>query len=271
MSNLIDDIWHFITAGNGAGFLRAIVTVLIGAAVAHLSSRLVVHTLRRLLDEQLHMLIRQVVFYSVLGLSSFAALRSLGIDFSALLGAAGIFTVAIGFASQTSMSNLISGWFLIAERPFVVGDVIRIGEHTGEILSIDSLSVKLRTFNNLMVRIPNEKLIKTEVENRSRFPIRRLDTSIWVPHDVDLDAMHRAIQSSIDGENECLRQPEPQVEVESFSALGMHIVVKTWVQTPLFVAFKSRFAQTLHAALLKEKVEFARERRQVELVGPAAH
>ena len=61
------------------------------------------------------------------------ALRELGFQLSALLGAAGLFTVAIGFAAKTSISNLISGLFLIGERPFMIGDFIKVGEHIGEV------------------------------------------------------------------------------------------------------------------------------------------
>ena len=111
-----------------------------------------------------------------------SALRELGFKLSVLLGAAGVLTVAVGFASQTSASNIISGLFLLGERPFSVGDVIRVGSTTGEVLSIDLLSAKLRTFENLFVRIPNETLIKSEVTNLSRLPVRRLDLKIGIAY-----------------------------------------------------------------------------------------
>ena len=65
------------------------------------------------------MLGRRTAFYAVLSLGVISALRELGFELNALLGAAGVMTVAIGFAAQTSTSNLIAGLFLIGERPFV--------------------------------------------------------------------------------------------------------------------------------------------------------
>jgi hypothetical protein len=65
--------------------------------------------------------------------------------------------------------------FLIAERSFVVGDLLDVNGRLGFVISIDLLSVKLRTFDNLMMRVPNEEMIKTTVLNLTRFPIRRLD------------------------------------------------------------------------------------------------
>ena len=86
-------------------------------------------------------LLKRAIFYGIMILMSMSALRELGFDLSVILGAAGILSVAIGFASQTSASNLISGLFLMMERPFSIGDVIRVEQTTGEVISIDLLSV----------------------------------------------------------------------------------------------------------------------------------
>ena len=115
-----------------------------------------------------------------MGLFIFTALKQLGFDLGILLGAAGILSVAIGFASQTSAANIISGLFVVGERSVSVGDVIQVSTFTGEVLSIDWLSIKLRTFDNLYVRIPNEAFIKSEVTNLSKFPVRRVDLQVSI-------------------------------------------------------------------------------------------
>ena len=116
-----------------------------------------------------------------------SALRELGFDLSVVLGAAGILSVAIGFASQTSTSNLISGLFLMLERPFSIGDVIKVDSTTGEVISIDLLSVKIRTFDNLFVRSPNESMIKTQVTTLTKFPIRRADLQVGIAFKEDIE------------------------------------------------------------------------------------
>src|SRR5262249_54810678 len=122
----------------------------------------------------------QISFYTVFVLFLFATLDQLGFDLSVLLGAAGIFSVAIGFASQTSASNFISGLFLIFEKVILEGDVITVDGVTGEVMSVDLLSTKIKTADNLFVRIPNEMLIKSKLINLSRFLHRRLDLIITV-------------------------------------------------------------------------------------------
>ncbi|MCP4499505.1 MAG: mechanosensitive ion channel family protein [Deltaproteobacteria bacterium] len=270
MSDFTRDLLRFITNDNGIGLFRAVVTVVLGALVGQLVSRGILRTFHRLLDEQLHMVVRRVVFFGIFGLSCFAALSSLGIDFSALLGAAGIFSVAIGFASQTSMSNLISGWFLIAERSFVVGDLIRLGGTKGEVLSIDALSVKLRTFDNLLVRIPNEQLIKSEVENWTRFPIRRFDASFVVHHKVELEDLRRVVDLVTENEVECLKHPEPVVEIERLNASGVEVVVKTWVRNEAFLGYKTRIWAAMRRGMNDAGIEIAAERQEIHLVKDSA-
>ena len=163
-----------------AAYVRAFLLVLIG----YLAARMAAGASRRLLKWDWPVgrvqLVRRVLFWLVFSLFCVSALREAGFKLSVLLGAAGILSVAVGFASQTSASNFISGLFLTLERPFSVGDVIRVGTTTGEVLSIDLLSVKLRTYDNLMVRIPNETLIKSEMTTLTRFPIRRYDLMLGV-------------------------------------------------------------------------------------------
>ena len=127
-----------VTSQTAAQALRAVLLLGFGLLLARLSSRGVQGILRAQ-PPQLVALIRRVVYGVVLGLFLAATLRQLGFELSVILGTAGVLSVAIGFASQTSMSNLISGVFLIFERPFNVGDMIRIGATTGTVLSVDLL------------------------------------------------------------------------------------------------------------------------------------
>ncbi|MES2855753.1 MAG: mechanosensitive ion channel family protein, partial [Bdellovibrionota bacterium] len=134
------------------------------------------------LDFQQRILFSRFAKYGIFMLAAAAALNQLGFDLKVILGAAGVLTVAIGFAAQTSASNLISGIFLMVERPFVVGDAIKVADLSGTVVSVDLLSSKIRTFDNLMVRIPNETLVKSNITNFSYFPIRRADISVGVSY-----------------------------------------------------------------------------------------
>lgn len=181
--------------------------------------------------------------------------HELGFSLAPLLGAAGIVGVALGFASQTSVSNVISGIFLVAEQPFVVGDIIRVGDTTGIVLSIDMLSVKLRQFDNRFVRIPNETLIKTEVTNITYFPIRRLDCKISVAYKEDL-ARVRAVLLEVAYANPlALQEPEPIVIFDNFGSSGIELLFAVWVAKADFLALKNSLHQEIKARFDFEEIE----------------
>ncbi|MGC9362777.1 MAG: mechanosensitive ion channel family protein, partial [Candidatus Syntrophosphaera sp.] len=166
--------------------LRAVLTLAIGIPILYLLKGLVKKLVTGKMSIQAGRLVVKAVFYIGFIIILAMVLNEFGFKLSALLGAAGIAGIALGFAAQTSVSNLISGFFLIAEKPFEIGDVIQVGETIGFVVSIDSLSIKLKTFDNRFVRVPNENMIKTEVTNITRFPERRVNVDVSVAYKEDL-------------------------------------------------------------------------------------
>lgn len=182
-------------------------------------------------------------------------MNEFGFKISALLGAAGVFGVAIGFASQTSVSNIISGIFLISEKPFVIGDAVEIGGTLGIVDSIDLLSIKMKTFDNRYVRIPNETMIKSEVINLTRFDIRRAQIVVGVAYKEDvrkvLDVL-RDIAANISG---AMTDPEPLIQVDSFGDSSININFGVWTQTSNAVNMKTELIIAVKERFDKEGIE----------------
>lgn len=197
----------------------------------------------------------RLLFYGILLPFMVAALNQLGFDLGVLIGAAGILSVAIGFASQTSMSNVISGLFLLAERAVSIGDTIKVGNTVGEVIGVDWLSVKLRTPENLLVRIPNEAIIKSEMTNYSQFKIRRFDLNISVAYQEDLDLVKSTLLVLVKKETACLSDPEPQVIVEGFGESGVNIRLAVWAKSEEFLKFKSNMNEKVKAAFDSAGIE----------------
>jgi small-conductance mechanosensitive channel len=185
---------------------------------------------------------------------------------TALLGAAGIVGIAVGFASQTSVSNIISGLFLISEKPFAMGDVIKIGGTTGIIQSIDLLSIKIRTFDNLFVRIPNEKILSSEVTNITRFPIRRLDVVFQVDYGQDLGRVHDILAEIARANPWCLDEPEPVIVLSEFKDSGIEVLLGLWFSKSDFLQLKNSIMQDVCRRFADEEVRFAHPNRLVRIV-----
>jgi small conductance mechanosensitive channel len=177
------------------------------------------------------MLIRRSVFYSIFTIFALTSLQHLGFKLSVLLGAAGVFTVAISFASQTAASNLISGIFLLFEHPFKVGDTVEVKGITGVVDSIDLLSTKLKTPDNKLVRIPNEAMIKSEITNLSYFTTRRLDIIVAVAYDCNIPQVKSMLLDIADQCAHVLKEPLPAVTINNFANSAVELKFMVWVST----------------------------------------
>ena len=248
----MDELWQqVITLFTGErilSVLRAVLILAIGILLARLLSSGIGRVVHEHVSRHHEILIRRAIFYLILILFLISALRELGFQLGVLLGAAGVLTVAVGFASQTSASNLISGLFLLGERPFSVGDIIRIGSSTGEVLSIDLLSVKLRTFDNLYVRIPNETLIKSEVTTLTKFPIRRMDLQIGVAYKEDIARVRETLADVADRNPLCLQEPPPLYIFQGFGDSALNMQFSVWATRENFLELKNTIYEEIKAA-----------------------
>ena len=249
------DFERFVTAERLVSVLRAVIILVVGLALARLISRGVERTVRVRSAPQQSMLARRFTYYTLFALVVAATLQQLGFHLGVVLGAAGVLSVALGFASQTSASNLISGLFLIAERPFVVGDVITVDSTTGEVLSVDLLSVKIRTFDNLLVRIPNESIIKSQLKNLTHFAIRRVDIELGVAYKEDV-ARVRGILLSIADENPLvLDEPAPIVMFRNFGDSALELRLAVWGRRESYLEVSTGVRQRIKEVFDAEGIE----------------
>ncbi len=235
---------------------QGLVIVLVGLAVARVGRGLTRRAVRDRLTPQQVMIAERTAYWVVIGLTLAAALRQVGFDLSVFLGAAGILTVAIGFASQTSASNLISGLFLLGERPFVVGDAITVGGTTGVVVAIDLLSVKLRTFDNRLVRLPNETLLKVEIVNLTHHRIRRVDVVFQVAYGTSLPKVRRVLVAAAEALDDVLDEPRPAVWFDRFADSGISVQVSVWTVRERFVDAKEALVDAIIATFEREGITF---------------
>ena len=245
----------WLTSEQAMNWLRAGLMLLFGVVAIRVATASVARAAAARWTPQAAMLARRGV--SLLGWTVVAAsvLHQLGFNLGVLMGAAGLLTVAAGFAAQTAASNLISGLFLIGERPFLVGDVITVDTVTGEVTDIDLVSVKLRTFDNLMVRVPNETLLKSRITNLSQYPIRRMDLQIGVAYKEDVERVIDVLERVADALPECLDEPEPLVIHKGFGDSAVLLQFSVWAQRTSFLAARNALLIEVKKAFDREGIE----------------
>ncbi len=256
----IESIYDQIAAALEHDTVRAGVRAAVILLVAFVVARIVRRRLRGGgMRAQHRLLARRIISGVIYGIAFAWALSELGLNMGVLLGAAGVLTVAVGFAAQTSVSNLISGLFLMVERPFQIEDIIKVGSTTGVVLAIDLMSTKLRTFDNLYVRIPNETLLKAEVTNLTHFPIRRYDLLVGVAYKEDIAAVREILFEVADRNPLCLAEPEPILIFLGFGESSLDLQLSVWATKDNFLALRN----TMH-----EEIKRAFDARGIEIPFP---
>ncbi|TCB67448.1 mechanosensitive ion channel family protein [Acinetobacter sp. ANC 4178] len=240
--------------------LVALVLCLIGFIFARLISNTFIRTVGQNFNAHQSMVWRRGIFYFIFVLFLMASLKEAGFKLSVFIGAAGIFTVALGFASQTSASNLISGLFLIGEGSFEVGDTIQItlirGQTIeGEVISIDLLSVKLLTLDNIYVRLPNEQLIRTPVLNLSKFPIRRIPITLAINFQEDIIKVREVLLDVAAQYPLALDDPKPEVTVTAFRESTIEILFAVWCRQEIFLKARDELQERIRNGFLKNHIE----------------
>jgi small-conductance mechanosensitive channel len=256
---VIDNSFAF--ASYAGTILRICLLILVGMPLVRWCSYVLTMFCTKRLSQHVGLLIGNLVFYGGLIFIVVTILHEFGFNVTALLGAAGVFGIAIGFASQTSISNIISGFFLLLERPFFVGDIIKSGDIVGHVEAIDLLSVRIRTFDNKMVRLPNEMVLKHTVNNLTYYPIKRIDCLMSLPYAYELENAQQLVRQVIAHNELFLTDPFPVVTVNKLAQhdydteIRTFLMIRVWVATDKFRSAPAMLIQQLKDQFDKNDVK----------------
>lgn len=251
------DITTLVSADRLIDVVRALLIAVLGFIVLRVTIVVTRRLLRRRSTAQVTMLVTKAINYTGIAIIGSILLVQLGVNLTPILGAAGIVGLAVGIASQASLSNIISGLFLVSEKPFAIGDAIRIGDTLGVVESIDLLSVKIRTFDNLFVRVPNEKLAGTQLTNITRYPIRRLDIKFVVPFDTDLKIVSDLLSEIAAANADCLQEPAPLILPDQYLDYGTQMLFGVWFVKDDFLKVKRDLHTAISTRFTEHGIQFA--------------
>ncbi|AZM37665.1 mechanosensitive ion channel family protein [Acinetobacter sp. WCHA39] len=238
----------------------AIILAFIGFVIARLVSNAFIRTIGNRFNAHQRLLWRRGIFYFIFLLFIMTSLREAGFKLSVFLGAAGILTVALGFASQTSATNLISGLFLIGEGSFEVGDTIQItlirGQTIeGQVISIDLLSVKLLTLDNVYIRLPNEQLIRTPVMNLSKYPIRRIPITLAINFHEDIIKVRQVLLDVAAKYPLVMDDPKATVTVTAFRESSIELLFAVWCRQENALKVRDEMQERVRNGFLENQIE----------------
>ena len=205
----------------------------------------------------------KVTYYTIIFIAVISVLPLLGIESSKLLVAGGIGGIIIAFASQSVVSNLISGVLLMFERPIKMGDTVNIEGTSGIVEDIRIISTTHRTFDGLYVRIPNDKVFTTSITNYVTYVARRFEYIVGIRYCDDADEAIKIIKDLIENEPLALKEPAPQVFVDNLGDNAVNIIVRPWAASTEWYSLKMKLLWKIKKTLEENGIEIAFPQRTV--------
>lgn len=194
--------------------------------------------------------ISYILFFGI----SVAIFHEMGINISAFVGIAGILGVALGYAAQSSMSNMISGIFLMFERPFKIGDLLIVDGVQGHVVDVNLFAIVLSTASNVLIRISHEQYRKSNVSNLSVMPLRRYDFCIEVQHVDSLASLRSIIEQAIESNAYCASGKKPYIEIVKIYSYTTTCAIGIWVTQENILSLKSQVLVELKDALERHEI-----------------
>ena len=157
-------------------------------------------------------LFRQIVVFILAAVGLVMIVADLGYSVSSIVAALGIGGAALAFASQSTIANVYSSIAIALDRPFKVGDTVKVGTVEGTVEAIGLRSTQIRTSTKTLVSIPNNTLANEAVDNYTQMPQRRIFVTLGLTYStprekiqkiiVDIKAMLDSMPRAIDGKSD---------------------------------------------------------------------
>jgi small-conductance mechanosensitive channel len=216
---------------NSAEIVLALITLFLGyvfyRATAAVFRRLLLRS--RIQDAFARLLIDNVYKAVIFVLAVIIAAGQLGLNITAPLAGLGILGIALGFAAQDSLSNIIAGFLIFFDKPFRVRDYVTIGEKYGRVELITMRSTRIRTQDNKYVVIPNQKIINEILVDHSTNGDTRLVVPFQITYESSIEAAREAVLSELDTIAGILKKPAPDVVVDELADSGVQLLARFWV------------------------------------------
>jgi len=235
----------------------ALLIIVASLYLAKLLSNLIKRVLeRREADREVTLLLETITRWSIIVAGIITALQRF-FDVTAFLTGLGILGFTIGFALQNIMQNFVSGVILLIEQPFEVGDAVELSGYGGTALNINLRTTEMRTFEGLIVIIPNADVLSNTITNYTRADRRRIELPVGVAYGSDPALARQVVLEAVKNVPGFLGDPEPMVVFHTFGGSSVDMSAYFWIHTAVTnpLAAKDAALELIKAALEKQGIE----------------
>ncbi|MCA9676107.1 MAG: mechanosensitive ion channel [Kofleriaceae bacterium] len=211
--------------------LTAIAIVVAARIVSGFAARSLARVLSsRGTDQGVAFAVAKITRYAGTIIGLFVALGTIGVNMSAVVAAAAVLLVGIGFGLQKMAENFISGLILLVERPVRRGDFIEVGGVLGTVEDIGLRATKVVSLDAVTVFVPNGELVSGTVINHSvPDDSLRVWIRVGVAYGTDLDLAQRVLLDVARAEPQILAEPAPTIRHEGFGDSSIDLAILAWI------------------------------------------
>lgn len=210
----------------------AIIILLVAIYVANLAARAAKRAMqKRRTDPELSMLLSRVTHWTIIIFGVIWALDQVNFDVTGFVAGLGIIGFTVGFALKDIAENFVAGILLLLQQPFDIGDAVEVNGCGGTVIDIQIRSTTIRTWDGLLVIIPNASVYSNPITNFSKVDKRRINVTVGVSYETDLqkadDTLHQ-VMTTLPGVKD---DPAPVVVFNEFGDSAINATIYFWINT----------------------------------------
>jgi len=251
----------------GLRILLAVITVIVGRSLAHMTRRGLLKTLQKTdLTESLNTLIITLSYYTIVILSVLLALVILGVPVTVVVTSVGLILVVLAIALQQSLGDLAATVNFLLFKPFEVGDIIETGAVQGTVHAIQMFSTVIVSPDHKTHVLPNSKIQSAGLANYSKIGTIRLDLSFGISYDSDVDKAEEILAQLLAEDERVLAEPPPRIFVQGLADSQVEIAARPFVQIADFLTFRNDITGNVKKAFDEAGIVIPYPQRDVHLI-----
>lgn len=177
----------------------------------------------------INLLVDKLYRYVVIIVGAVMAADQLGVNVTAALAGISVVGIALGFAAQDSIANIIAGILIFWDKPFRVGDFISTEGQYGQVRNITLRTTRIRTPRNTYVVIPNKRIIDEVLENDSKQGEMRIDVPVGIAYKEDIREARKVILKALENVPGRSEKTPPDVVAQELGDSSINLLVRVWL------------------------------------------
>ena len=263
------ELWDTVRTLGMDFAIKAVIAIIIfyvGRIIARLLTKVLRNVMQsREVDKILESFVCNLVYWALMLFVIIATINQIGVQTTSLIAVIGAASLAVGLALQGALANFAAGVLIVMFRPYRVGDFVEAAGISGVVLQVQILTTMLKTGDNKQIIVPNGQIMDSIITNYSANDTRRVDMTVGVSYDADLDRVRSTLQDLIDADSRILKDPECLIAVAALADSSVNFTIRPWVKTSDYSAVMFDLTEAIKKRFDKEGISFPFPQRDVHI------